>query len=109
MNETLLGKWTHRSFRHDPIVIKDGKVEGTPQLAIPWAPAGAVEVTTDAAGKLSGKMTFAPGVVLELTGSFLPAGDKTPATLEVSGSGPVPGTPLIAVYNMKGYLLSGSD
>ena len=28
MNETLKGKWSFRSFFHDPIVVKDGHVDG---------------------------------------------------------------------------------
>ena len=40
MNETLNGKWSYRSFRHEPIVVKNGQVEGNPDLAIPWSPPG---------------------------------------------------------------------
>jgi hypothetical protein len=38
MSETLKGKWSYRSFRQDRIMLKDGQVDGNPQLATPWAP-----------------------------------------------------------------------
>ena len=55
MNETLKGKWSYRSFRHDPIIVKDGQVEGTPELAIPWSPPGILDVDTNEAGEVTGK------------------------------------------------------
>lgn len=72
MNETLKGKWSYRSFRHDPIVVKDGKVEGNPQLATPWAPLGELDVGTDEQGEVTGTLTFAPGVALTVTGRTKP-------------------------------------
>ena len=62
MNETLDGKWSYRSFRHEPIVLKDGQVQGNPELATPWSPPGGVlEVTTGELGEVMGALTFAPG------------------------------------------------
>jgi hypothetical protein len=44
MNETLNGKWSCRSFRHDPIEVKDGQIQGNPELATPWSlPFGVLE------------------------------------------------------------------
>ena len=103
MNETLNGKWSYRSFRHEPIMVKDGKVEGNPDLAIPWAPPGVLEVNTDSAGQVSGVLTFAPGVALKVTGRINPATDKLPASLEVIGEG------LSSVNKIKGFFIPGSD
>lgn len=103
MNETLTGKWCYRSFRHDPIVVKDGRVDGNPQLATPWAPPGELDVNTDEAGEVMGTLTFAPGVALKVTGRIAPAADPLPASLEVTGEG------LSAVYKIKGFFVPGSD
>ena len=35
MDPNLNGKWGYRSFHADPIVVKDGKVDGNPDLARP--------------------------------------------------------------------------
>ena len=103
MNEKMTGKWTYRSFRHDPIVIKNGKVDGNPDLAIPWAPPGQLVVNTDATGKVTGTLTFAPGVALTVTGHINPATATMPASLAVTGEG------LTSVYQIKGFFIPGSD
>ena len=61
----LNGKWIYRSFRPN---------DGTPSL-LPWAPPGELSVTTDAAGKVSGKLTFpaVPGLELMIGGSIAAA------------------------------------
>ena len=61
MNETLNGKWSYRSFRHEPIVLKDGQVDGKPELAIPWSPPGVLEVVTGETGEVMGTLTFGQG------------------------------------------------
>lgn len=103
MNKTLNGKWSYRSFRHDPIVVKDGKVDGDPQLATPWAPPGELDANTDELGAVMGTLTFAPGVALKVTGHITPATDKLPACIELTGEG------LSAVYKIKGFFVPGSD
>ncbi len=103
MNETLNGKWSYRSFRHDPIVLKDGQIQGSPELAIPWSPPGVLEVTTDARGEVTGTLTFAPDVTLKVTGNIIPAADKCPASVELTGKG------LSSVNRIKGYFVPGSD
>lgn len=103
MNETLKGKWSYRSFRHDPIVMKDGKVDGNPQLATPWAPPGELDVDTDQQGEVTGTLTFAPGVALKVTGNITPAADKVPAFVELTGEG------LSSVNKIKGFFIPGSD
>jgi hypothetical protein len=97
------GKWSYRSFRHDPIVVSDGEVEGTPNLATPWSPPGVLEVVTEPAGAVSGTLTFAPGIALKVSGKVLPATDKTPAAVELIGEG------LSSVNRIKGYFIPGSD
>lgn len=103
MNPTLDGKWSYRSFFHEPILTKDGKVEGNPDLAKPWSPPAVLEATTGLCGEVSGTLTFAPGKFLTVGGSFLPATDKTPACLELTATG------LSSVNRLKGYLIPGSD
>lgn len=103
MNETLKGKWSYRSYRHDPIVVKDGQVDGNPQLALPWTPPGELDVNTDEAGEVTGTLTFAPGVALQITGHITPATDQLQASVELTGEG------LSAVYKIKGFFIPESD
>lgn len=103
MNETLNGKWSYRSFRHEPINLKDGQVEGRPDLAIPWSPPGELEVETDESGGVSGTLTFAPGMALKVWGQIAPATKKSPASVELTAEG------LSSVNRIKGYFIPGSD
>ena len=103
MSATLNGKWAYRSFRHDPIVLKDGAVDGSPELATPWSPPGVLEVSTGEEGRVSGTLTFAPGVVLEVSGTTLPATGKAPPSVVLTGEG------LGSVNLIKGYFVPGSD
>lgn len=104
MNETLDGKWSYRSFRHEPIVLKDGQVQGNPELATPWSPPGGVlEVTTGELGEVMGALTFAPGVALKVWGKIIPATDKCPASVELTGEGHS------SVNKIKGFFNPGSD
>ena len=108
MNETLESKWSYYSFRHDAIVVKDGKVEGNPQLATPWAPPGELVHNTDKAGKVTGTLTFPlAGVALNITGHITPATDKLPASVELTGEVTIEGLP--TVYKIKGFFVPGSD
>ena len=103
MKEALNGKWSYRSFRHAPIVVKNGQVDGTPELALPWAPPGTLEAVTGEAGDVKGTLTFAPGVALKVTGTVHPATDKCPASVELIGEG------LSSVNRIKGFFIPGSD
>lgn len=103
MNETLKGKWTYRSFRHDPIIVKDGHVEGNPELATPWSPPGVLEVDTSEAGEITGKLTFTEEVVLDIKGRVIPATDKAPASVELTGEFHS------SVNKLKGFFIPGSD
>jgi hypothetical protein len=95
---SLNGQWSYRSFR--------GALNETPpQLAVPWAPLGKLDATTDASGKVTGTLTFRPGVVLTITGTVTPADPKHdfPEGVELTGEG------LSAVYKIRGFFIPGSD
>ena len=102
MNETLNGKWSYRSFRHDPIVMKNGRVEGTPELATPWSPLGVLDATTSETGEVTGTLSF-EGIALKVTGNITQATDKCPAFVELMGEGHS------SVNKIKGFFVPGSD
>ena len=92
----LNGKWIYRSFRPN---------DGNPPLA-PWAPEGTLVVTTDAEGKVSGKLSFAAVAGLELTisGSITPAvAGKLPEGVELTGEGGRQ-----SVNKLHGYFIAGA-
>jgi hypothetical protein len=105
MNETLKGKWSYRSFRHDSIVVKDGRVEGNPELAKPWSPPGVLEVDTNEASEITGKLTFTfpREMVLDIKGRIIPATDKEPASVELTGEFQS------SVNRLKGFFIPGSN
>jgi len=105
MSETLKGKWGYRSFRHEKIEVKDGKLVGNPQLAVPWSPAGELNVDTSERGEVMGTLTFAlaPGVSLKVTGLITPATDNSPASVDLTGEGHS------SVNKLKGFFVPGSD
>lgn len=103
MNATLNGKWSYRSFRHAPIVLKNGQVDGDPELASPWSPLGTLEATTSETGEVVGTLSFAPGIALKVSGRIIPATDKSPASIELTGEG------LTSVNKIKGFFIPGSD
>ena len=103
MNETLNGKWSYRSFYHEPIVLKDGHVQGNPELAKPWSPPGELEVTTGETGEVTGTLTFSPKAVLKVSGKIIPATEKSPASVELTGEGGG------SVNKIKGFFIPGSD
>ena len=100
---TLNGRWAYRSFRHAPIVIVDGQVDGTPELALPWSPPGVLQATTDAEGRVTGTLTFGPGIALKVDGQVHPATDKMPPSVELIGAG------MTSVNRIKGYFVPDSD
>lgn len=102
MNPSLNGSWYYRSFRHDPIVVDNGEVVGEPELAVPWSPRGILLARTGADGTVSGTLTFAPGVALEVSGSVVPATDTSPASLVLTGKG------LGSVNRIKGFFIPES-
>ena len=104
MNATLNGKYTYRSFRHDPIVVKDDHVEGTPNLLFPWSPQGELTVGTHASGEVKGVLVFVPGKVeLTVEGSITQASGEMPAFIELTA------TWNANVNKIKGFFLEGTD
>lgn len=99
----LNGTWIYQSFRPDT---------APPSPLVPWSPLGKLSVTTDAAGKVDGKLTIplpAGGAVPELV--LIVSGSVTPA---VSGPVPLPeGVDLKSeggrgsVYMLRGYFVVG--
>ena len=93
---TLNGKWIYRSFRPNG---------GTPSL-LPWAPPGELSVTTDADGKVAGKLQFpdVPGLVLTISGAITPGvAGKLPEGIAVTGEGGRD-----SVNKLQGYFITGS-
>jgi hypothetical protein len=92
----LNGKWSYRSFR-------SGTKDAPPEIAVPWAPPGEFVAATDATGKITGTMRFAPGVELTVNGSITPAAGHLwwhrPEGIELTAEG------LSAVYNLQGYFI----
>jgi hypothetical protein len=103
MNAALNGKWGYRSFRHEPVVLKDGQVQGAPELAAPWSPPGVLEVATDPDGNVNGTLAFGPGIALKVSGSVHPATERSPASVELTGEG------LGSLNRIKGHFVPGSD
>jgi len=104
MDPTLNGKWGYRSFRAGPIVVKDAKLDGNPDLAIPWAPLGELDAVTDVVtGIVKGKLTFPPGATLVVVGQIHAAAGPLPASLEATAEG------LSAVYKIKGFFVPRGD
>jgi hypothetical protein len=102
MNASLNGSWSYRSFRHDPIVVEDGEVLGEPELAVPWSPRGVLVVRTSVDGTVVGTLTFAPGVVLAVSGRVDPATDASLASVTLTGEG------LGSVNRIKGFFIPES-
>ena len=105
MNETLNGKWSYRSFRHAPIMLKNEQVDGNPELAVPWAPPGDLQVATDAAGTVTGTLTF-PIATLKIAGRVIPSAVNLPASVELVADGLSPDG-LSAIYKIKGFFIPG--
>jgi hypothetical protein len=105
MNATLNGKWSYLSFRHDPIVLKDGKVEGDPELAARWSPPAELDAATGADGRVTGTLTFKVkgGVALAVSGEIVAATAGCPASVSLTGEGHG------SVNKLKGHFIPGSD
>ncbi len=103
MNATLNGKWSYLSFRHDAIVLKDGRVEGDPELAARWSPPAVLDARTDADGRVAGTLTFEGGIALAVSGAVTPATGGRPASVSLTGAGHG------SVNRLKGHFIPGSD
>ena len=94
---SLNGKWSYESY-----CPKAGTDELPSQIAAPWAPRGSLQVTTDASGKVTGTLKFAPRVELSVTGCMTNGGGKTPDGIDLTGEG------MSAVYRIRGYFVAGA-
>lgn len=115
MNAVLNGKWSYRSFRQDSIVVKDGRVEGTPALATPWSPPGVLEVVTNDRGEVTGTLTFSPKtltfspkIVLDVFGNVIPATDKAPPAVRLIGKVEL-AEGVISINRIEGFFVPDSD
>jgi hypothetical protein len=99
----LNGTWIYQSFR---------PFSGPPSPLIPWSPPGKLSVTTDASGKVDGKLTIPlppgasiPELVLTITGSITPVLDEpvvAPEGVELTGIGGQD-----SVNHLRGYFVDG--
>jgi hypothetical protein len=103
MNATLNGKWAYSSFRHAPIVMMNGQVEGNPELALPWAAGGILDVATSESGEVHGTLSFGGRPILKVSGKTFPAANNAPPGVELTGEG------LSSVNKIKGYFIPDSD
>jgi hypothetical protein len=94
---SIQGSWFYRSF-----CAHSGTSLAPPEIAAPWAPRGELYVTTDESGKVTGKLSFAPGVELSVTGTTTPAAGPVPEGVDLKGEG------LSAVYNIRGFVIDGT-
>ena len=93
---SLDGKWSYRSFR-------DGTKDTPPEIAVIWAPRGEMVAETDAAGNVTGTLTFALVMKLTITGSITPAAGhllwERPEGIVLTAEGPK------AIYKVQGYFI----
>ncbi len=96
---SLDGTWIYQSFRPS---------SGTPPL-VPWSPPGKLSVTTDATGKVDGKLEFPSvpgGLELTISGSITPAvAGKLPEGVELTGK--VGKGDRESVNELRGYFVAG--
>lgn len=103
LDDVLAVRWTYRSFRHDPIVVDDGKVAEPLQLALPWSPPGVLEADVADSGEVSGRLTFGRQAVLAVTGRITSARAPLPAAIELVAEG------LGSAYRIKGFFVPETD
>lgn len=99
----LNGAWIYQSFR---------PFDGPPSPLVPWTPLAKLSVTTDASGKVDGKLTIplpsgapVPELVLAISGSVNPAVSgpmPLPERIELTGQGGRD-----SVYKLRGYFVDG--
>ena len=86
-------------YYYDSFCPKAAAGDSPAQIAARWAPHTPFSATTDATGKVIGTLTFAPGVVLNVTGSITPATPDLPEGVDLTGTiGP-------AEYRIRGFFL----
>lgn len=93
---TLNGQYYYDSF-----CTKPATTDTPAQIGARWAPHAPLDASTDATGKVSGTLTFAPGVVLNVSGSITPATADLPEGVDLTGTiGP-------AEYRIRGFFYAG--
>ena len=102
---SLDGTWIYQSFRPN---------SGPPSPLVPWSPPGKLSVTTDAAGKVDGKLTIPlppgapiPELVLTISGSITPAVAGPPLPEGVELTGKVGKGDCESVNELRGYFVAG--
>lgn len=93
LDETLLGKWTYRSFRSNP-------AQGTPVDQLLFAE-GTIEIQSTANGIATGTFDFGPGYQMQFRGSL---NYGNPATLQFQAKGTSDATK-DWLYDYRGYLV----
>ena len=96
MTSAISGKWVYRSYLNEPTIVRQNAGQNDPEnakraLGQIWGE-GQVEFGELKAGKFDGKLEFAPGVVLDLTGKVGSSSAGEPSSLEAQATGRA-GTP----------------
>src|SRR5436190_24201365 len=96
---SLNGMWSYRGFR--------GEAKETPhQIAVPWAPPGTLESTTDGSGKVAGKLTLPlAGVTLAVAGTMTPADPAHLIPKGVALTGEVTREGNRTIYKIRGFFV----
>jgi hypothetical protein len=98
---SLNGTWIYQSFRPNA---------GPPSPLVPWARPAKLSVTTDATGKVDGKLAIPlppgapmPELILAISGRITPAvAGQVPEGIELTG------TVGESVNDIRGYFIAGS-
>lgn len=90
--KALQGKWNYRSF-----CPRAGAANSNATIAAPWAPPAVLTADTDASGKITGTLQFAPTVKLTVKGNITPAVENVPEGIDLTAEG------LGATYLVRGY------
>ena len=100
MGNPFAGTWTYRSFLNDPT-----PVDGDPQklLALLFAE-GQWTFEDDQGTAVTGTLSFGAGAVMDMKGTFVPAGVGVPARVHLIGSGRVGTSTASYFYDYDGAL-----
>ena len=103
----LNGTWVYQSFRPSM---------GPPSPILPWSPPAKLSATTDATGKVDGKLTIplpagapVPALVFTISGSITPASTGTisvPEGVQLKGEATL-GDGRVSVNELRGYFVPG--
>lgn len=99
--KTLQGKWNYRSF-----CPRAGAANSNATIAAPWAPPAVLTADTDASGKITGTLQFAPTVKLTVKGTITPAAENLPEGIEITAEG-LSSTNLVRGYYITDECIAG--